>query len=134
MKDHDQIIRQVQKLTRDRLCNRTIECTGKEWPLNLAIELTGTRGRLIVAGFHQDGMRSVNVQMLNWRGIDMISAHERDPARYLSGIEQAIRAIERGRMYPFDLITHQYNLENLSEGFRDLQQRPDGFIKGIMII
>src|SRR5690625_6771295 len=38
MKDHDQIIRQVQKLTRDRLCNRTIECTGKEWPLNLAIE------------------------------------------------------------------------------------------------
>lgn len=134
MQDHEDIIRQVKQFTGGAFCSRTIECTGKEWPLNLSIAITGTRGKLIVAGFHQDGMRSVNVQMLNWRGIDLISAHERDPAQYIKGIKKSIQAIERGKMYPFDLITHQYSLENLSEGFQDLQKRPEGFIKGIVII
>lgn len=134
LKDHHDIIRQVEGLTKGEFCNRTIECTGVEWPLNLSIALTGTRGKLIVAGFHQDGMRSVDVQTLNWRGIDMISAHERDPARYINGIKKSIRAIESGKMYPFDLITHQYGLENLSEGFEDLKNRPEGFIKGVVII
>src|SRR5690606_23903059 len=69
MDDHYQIIEKVNQLTDHTFCERVIEATGKEWPLNLSIELTAEKGKLIVAGFHQDGMRSVNVQTLNWRGI-----------------------------------------------------------------
>lgn len=130
MKDHHQIIEEVKRITNGGFCDRSIECTGVEWPLNLAIELTATRGKLIVAGYHQDGMRSVNMQLLNWRGIDMINAHERDPAAYVDGIKKAIKAIQKGELYPFELFTHQFELKNLDRALNTLTARPEGFIKG----
>ena len=133
MDDHFRIIEAVKQLTEEKFCERVIEATGKEWPLNLSIELTAERGKLIVAGFHQDGMRNVNVQLLNWRGIDMISAHERDPKQYIKGIEAAIRAVEEGKMDPFPLFTHSFSLEDSEEAFQQLTQRPDGFIKALII-
>mgnify|MGYP001627228414 CR=1 FL=1 len=130
--DHYAIIKKVEKITAGTCCDRVIEVTGKEWPLNLSIELTKVRGKLIVAGFHQDGMRQVNVQELNWKGIDMISAHERDPQQYIQGIQKAIDAIKNGQMDPFPLFTHVFPLEKASEAFEHLQNRPDGFIKAIL--
>jgi threonine dehydrogenase-like Zn-dependent dehydrogenase len=133
MDDHYRIIEKVIELTNGKFCERVIEVTGKEWPLNLSIELTGERGKLIVAGFHQDGMRQVNVQMLNWRGIDMINAHERDPQQYIKGIKDAITAIEKGQMDPFPLFTHTFPLQFAQEAFRSLTERPDGFIKALIL-
>ncbi|HEU4495950.1 MAG TPA: hypothetical protein VFR70_02755, partial [Flavobacterium sp.] len=106
--------------------------TGKEWPLNLAIELASERGKLIVAGFHQDGMRQVNMQLLNWRGIDLISAHERDPKKYVEGIKEAIKAVEERRIFPFSLFTHKFPLEKLGDALKMAAERPDGFIKALI--
>ncbi len=133
MDDHYKIIEKVKELTGGNFCERVIECTGKEWPLNLSIELTGTRGKLIVAGFHQDGMRSLNVQMLNWRGIDMISAHERDPQKYISGIKDAVKAVEEGKMDPFPLFTHSFSLEEMDKAYKHLTERPEGFVKALIV-
>ena len=58
-------------------CKRVIEAAGAQATLGLAPALTGTYGRLIIAGYHQDGPRQVNVQLWNWRAIDVINAHER---------------------------------------------------------
>ena len=130
--DHWQIIQKVNNLTGGKFCERVIECTGKEWPLNLAGELTAERGKLIIAGFHQDGMRSVNVQLWNWRGLDVINAHERDPNVYLSGIAEAVKAVVNGRLNPQPLYTHEFSLENINEAFQLLQDRPDGFMKALI--
>jgi threonine dehydrogenase-like Zn-dependent dehydrogenase len=132
MNDHYKIIEKVKDLTNQSFCERVIECTGKEWPLNLSIELTSERGKLIVAGFHQDGMRNVNVQMLNWRGIDMISAHERDSEKYIDGIKAAIKAVEAGVLDPFPLFTHSFGLEEMDVAFQHLTDRPEGFIKALI--
>ncbi|GEO06359.1 oxidoreductase [Adhaeribacter aerolatus] len=130
--DHYQIIEKVKNLTGGNFCERVIECTGKEWPLNLAGELTAERGKLIIAGFHQDGMRSVNVQLWNWRGLDVINAHERDPKIYLSGISEAVKAVITGRLTPQPLYTHEFPLENMAEAFQLLNSRPDGFMKALV--
>lgn len=133
LENHQEIIDKGNELTNGEFCDKVIECTGIEWPLNLAIELTKIRGRLIIAGFHQDGMRSLNVQLLNWRGIDMISAHEREPSAHMEGMKKAVSAIEEGKLNPFPLFTDTYSLENLKQGFQDLESRKDGFIKGLLL-
>jgi len=133
MDDHYAIIENVKAITGGTFCERVIEATGKEWPLNLSIELTAERGKLIVAGFHQDGMRQVNMQLLNWRGIDLISAHERDPQVYIKGMTEAVTAIEQGRMDPFPYFTHRFGLEELEFAFDCLTNRPDGFVKALII-
>jgi len=52
MTDHPRIVEKVQQLTDGRGCDVVVEAIGKQWPLDLAGELTTERGRFIIAGNH----------------------------------------------------------------------------------
>jgi threonine dehydrogenase-like Zn-dependent dehydrogenase len=134
MDDHWAIIQQVRELTDGRMCERTIEAVGKQWPLDLAGELTRERGRLVIAGYHQDGPRQVNMQMWNWRGLDVINAHERDPAIYVQGIREAVEAVASGRLDPGPLYTHRYPLAQLDAALNATRDRPPGFVKALVML
>lgn len=113
--------------------DRVIEATGKPEPLDLAGRLTRVRGRLVVAGYHQDGQRSVDMQLWNWKGLDVINAHERDPEIYLRGVQAAVRAVGAGTIDPSPLYTHIFPLDSLAEAMQTLRERPDGFLKALVI-
>jgi threonine dehydrogenase-like Zn-dependent dehydrogenase len=132
MDDHTRIISAVSTLTQGRFCERVIEAVGKPWPLDLAGELTAERGRLIIAGYHQDGPRSINMQLWNWRGLDVVNSHERDPAVYRSGVEEALELIAAGRLDPSRLYTHRYPLERLAEALDATRDKPPGFVKALV--
>jgi threonine dehydrogenase-like Zn-dependent dehydrogenase len=134
MTDHNGIIEQVKALTGGKFCERVIEAVGKQWPLDLAAELTAERGKLIVAGYHQDGPRQVNMWLWNWRGIDVINAHERDPKAYIEGIREAVDAVASGRLDPSALYTHRYRLDQLDEALNATRDRPDGFLKALVTL
>ena len=89
-------------------------------------------GKLIVAGYHQDGPRQVNMQMWNWKGIDVINAHERDPQVAMQGIRDAVEAVASGRLDPSPLYTHRYGLGQLDEALNATRDRPDGFLKALV--
>jgi threonine dehydrogenase-like Zn-dependent dehydrogenase len=133
MDDHWRIIEAVKALTDGQLCSRVIEAVGKQWPLDLAAELTAERGRLVIAGYHQDGPRQVNMQLWNWRGLDVINAHERDPAVYVDGVARAVEAVVAGRLDPGPLLTHSYPLEELDAALAATRDRPDGFMKAVVV-
>ena len=126
------IIERVKELTGDALCERVIECVGKQWPLDLAGELVGFGGKLIVAGYHQDGPRQVNMQAWNWKGIDVINAHERDPAVQMQGIREAVEAVASGRLDPAPLYTGRYSLEQLGKALDATRDKPGGFVKALV--
>jgi threonine dehydrogenase-like Zn-dependent dehydrogenase len=132
MEDHHAIIEQVRALTGGAFCERVIEAVGKQWPLDLAGELTRVRGRLVIAGYHQDGPRQVNMQLWNWRGLDVVNAHERDPAEYLRGMREAVAAVASGRLDPTPLYTHRFPLAQLAAALDATRDRPDGFLKALV--
>lgn len=133
MDDHYRIIEDVRRLTGGVFCDRVIEAVGKQWPLDLAAELVRERGKLVIAGYHQDGPRQVNMQLWNWRGIDVINAHERDPDLYAQGVREAVEAVASGRLDPSSLYTHTYPLERLDAALDATRDRPDGFLKALVI-
>ena len=132
MDDHHGIIERVKELTGGIFCDRVIEAVGKQWPLDLAAELTRERGRLIVAGYHQDGPRQVNMWLWNWRGLDVINAHERDREVYMQGIREAVAAVASGRLDPSALYTHTFPLDRLDDALDATRDRPDGFLKALV--
>ena len=134
MDDHNRIIERVKELTGGVFCDRVIEAVGKQWPLDLAAELTRERGRLIVAGYHQDGPRQVNMWLWNWRGLDVINAHERDRAVYMQGIREAVAAVASGRLDPRSLYTHTFPLDRLDDALDATRDRPDGFLKALVTL
>jgi threonine dehydrogenase-like Zn-dependent dehydrogenase len=134
MDDHRRVLEQVKALTHGAFCERVIEATGKQWPLDLAGELTGFGGRMVVAGFHQDGPRSVNMQLWNWRGIEVVNAHERDRAVCVQGMREAVAAVVRGHLDPSPLYTHRFMLDDLNSALRAVATRPPGFTKGLILM
>ena len=134
MHDHYEIIERVRELTGGTFCDRVIEAVGKQWPLDLAAELTREGGRLVIAGYHQDGPRQVNMQLWNWRGLDVINAHERDPAVYIDGIRRAVDAVASAELDPAPLFTHRYPLERLGEALDATRDRPEGFVKALVVM
>ncbi|MBA3968751.1 MAG: zinc-binding dehydrogenase [Gemmatimonadetes bacterium] len=133
MDDHDGIINQVRELTDGVFCDRVIEAVGKQWPLDLAGEITRERGRMMIAGYHQDGPRQVNMQLWNWRGLDVINAHERDPQVYLDGMRAAVDAVASGQLDPSPLYTHTFQLDQLGDALDATRDRPDGFLKALVL-
>lgn len=134
LEDHYGIINRVGELTGGVFCDVTIEAIGKQWPLDLAAELTRERGRLVIAGYHQDGPRQVNMQLWNWRGFDIASAHERDPAVYAQGVREAVEAVASGRLDIEPLLSHTYPLDRLGEALDATRDRPDGFLKALVTL
>lgn len=128
----EEVLDEVRCLTSGRLCDRVIEATGKAEPLDVASELAREYARLLIAGYHQDGPRQVNMQLWNYRALDVINAHERDPRIALRGMRAAIAAIEEGWLDPTPLYTHRFPLSQLGDAFETLLARPDGFMKALI--
>jgi threonine dehydrogenase-like Zn-dependent dehydrogenase len=133
MGDHARIVEAVNRITDGTGVDRAIEVVGLQGPLDLAAELTRIRGRLVIAGYHQDGPRQVNMQLWNWRGLDVINAHEREPAMYVDGIRGAVEAVASGALNPTMLYTHTFELDQLDEAFEVMKARPDGFLKALVV-
>jgi threonine dehydrogenase-like Zn-dependent dehydrogenase len=112
---------------------RVIEATGVQSGLDLATEIISEYGRLIIAGYHQDGIRNINMQQWNWKAIDVINAHERDPQKYISGLKDAIQLTEKGILRPGELITHQFDFRDINKAFDFLEHKPEGFLKGVIV-
>ena len=132
--DPEQVKKIVMEMTFGRGCDCVVEAVGNQPALDLATELTSERGRLVIAGYHQDGPRQVNMQLWNWRGLDVINAHERDPQVYVRGMKEAIVAIAAGQLDPAPLYTHRFTLDQLSDAFTAITERPPDFMKGLLIL
>lgn len=107
---------------------RVIECAGTQSALDTASRLVATGGVLVVAGFHQDGPRTVDMQSWNWRGIDVVNAHERDRSVVVECMREAAAGI-------FDLdrlVTHRLPLARLADAFELARTRPPGFVKAVV--
>ncbi|HEY8206376.1 MAG TPA: zinc-binding dehydrogenase [Myxococcaceae bacterium] len=127
-----EVLKAVQSLTAGAWCDVAIECAGAQEPLDLCGELLRHRGRLVIAGYHQDSPRPVNLQLWNWRGLDVINAHERDPAVCAEGVRIAMDAVARGQLNPSALYTHSFPLEELPRALAALRDRPEGFLKALV--
>ena len=130
--DADAVVAAAEDLTGGVLCDRVVEATGLQAPLDLAARLVRVRGRLIVAGYHQDGQRTVDMGLWNWRGIDVVNAHEREQAMYVRGMQEAADAVAIGWLDPQPLYTHDFALADIGDAFATALQRPDGFVKALV--
>ncbi|MBV8084341.1 MAG: alcohol dehydrogenase catalytic domain-containing protein [Chloroflexi bacterium] len=109
-----------------------VEAAGAQQALDHATWLTRERGRLVIAGYHADGPRAVNMQSWNWKGLDVINAHERDPRVYMRNLGLALDVVERERLEVQRFITHEWPLSRAGEALTAAERHPEGYIKGVV--
>ena len=74
------------------------------------------------------------MQLWNWRGLDVVNAHERAPAVYAAGMREAVDAVASGRLDPSPLYTNTYPLEQLGAALDATRDRPGGFMKALVML
>jgi threonine dehydrogenase-like Zn-dependent dehydrogenase len=109
-----------------------IEAAGTQSALDTAASLVAERGVLVIAGFHQDGPRTIDLQSWNWRGFDVVNAHERDPRAYIRGLREAVGLAARRELDISSLVTHRLDLVDLGGAFTLAAERPAGFLKAVV--
>lgn len=109
-----------------------IEASGSQKGLELAGEMTAVHGTLSIVGWHQNGSRSINMELWNWKGITVINAHERRNRVHVECLKAGLRLIESGLFNMRDMITHQYGLDELDLAFEASKNKPNGFIKAMI--
>ena len=70
------------------------------------------------------------MQLWNWRGLDVINAHERDPAIYLDGMQAAVDAVESGLARPAPALHAPFALEQLGDALNDEHDAPGRLHEG----
>jgi threonine dehydrogenase-like Zn-dependent dehydrogenase len=110
-----------------------VEAAGTQGALDTASQLVRERGLLVIAGFHQDGRRTIDLQDWNWRGIDVVNAHERDLDVRVDAVREAVRLVAAGDLDPSRLYTHSFPLSRLEDAFEAARARPTGFVKALML-
>jgi len=100
----------------------------------MAGNITGVHGILSIVGWHQNGPRTINMELWNWKGITVINAHERRNEVHVACMKEALTMIEAGRFNMKDMITHEFKLDEVDKAYNVLVNKPEGFIKGVVKI
>ncbi|HYF93279.1 MAG TPA: zinc-binding dehydrogenase [Symbiobacteriaceae bacterium] len=106
-----------------------VEASGTQGGLTLAGDLVRIRGRLVIYGYHQGAPRQVNMQQWNWKGLDVINAHERDHRVYVAGLKAGLDLAAQGKVSIGEMITHRFPLSRINEAFAFAHDRPPGYVK-----
>lgn len=119
----------------NRGCGVVFEFAGKPDALNLAASMTAVHGHLTIGGFHnsQGGLRTVNMELWNWKAITVLNGHERRVSVHKEAQTEFINDSARDELHSADLVTHQYPLEEINRAFEDQLNRPTGFMKGVIV-
>lgn len=125
---------QIMELTNGRGCDTVVEAVGLQSALDVASDVLAESGRLVIAGFHQDGLRNIDLCKWNWKGIDIVNAHERKGQTVMQSMREAVSMVESGRWNPFDLLTHSAPLDQLEEAMNWMERRPGEFMKGYVTL
>ncbi len=122
----------IGRVTGDRGCDVVVEAVGAQAALDLASAAVRESGRLVIAGFHQDGTRTVDLCAWNWRGLEVVNAHERDLRTRVEGVAEAARLVAAGLLDPAPLC-RAFPLDALADAFQAMEDRPDGFVKAVVL-
>lgn len=123
----------VQELTDGKGADASFEVTGAQAPLQMLGEITRMSGKVVIVGYHQGGLRQINLAYWNWMAFQIINAHFRDIHVIQRGMRIGMRLLTSGRLSLDGLVTHRFSLADVNEAFRIAHEKPLGFVKSTVI-
>lgn len=109
------------------------EVSGTQAGLTMAGEMTKAHGTLSIVGYHADGMRTIDMGLWNWKGVNVINAHERRNDHLMRCMRAGLDLIGKGKLDMASLVTHTYPLHRVDDAFRAMRDKPRGFIKAAVL-
>ncbi len=107
-----------------------MEFAGTEDGLQLAGELVKAHGRLGIGGYHNDGPRSIDYKLWNFKAITTINCHERRILWEAGLCQRCLDLLSKG-LWKFTGVykDHIYTMEQFDQANEDMAVHANNFIK-----
>lgn len=128
------LLTQFQDWDSDRGMNVVVEASGTQAGLTLAGKMVRAHGMLSIIGFHQGGDRQVDVEMWNWKAIDVVNAHVRRREDLLESMRIGLELEAKGLIDLGSLVTHRFSLDEVDQAYTALRDKPPGFVKAVVTL
>ncbi len=121
------------QLGRNHGVDVAIEASGTQPGLTLAGQMVREHGVLSIVGYHQGGDRQVDMELWNWKALDVTNAHERRFAYLMDCMRRGLDLVSTGKIDMAPLVTHRFSLYHVDDAFAALLAKPAGFRKAIVV-
>jgi 2-desacetyl-2-hydroxyethyl bacteriochlorophyllide A dehydrogenase len=124
----------VKEMTDGRGADASFEVTGAQAPLQMLGEVTRMSGKVVIVGYHQGGLRQINLAYWNWMAFQIINAHFREVSTIMRGMRIGMRLLTSGRLTLDGLVTHRFQLNEIGQAFQTAHDKPEGFVKSTVVM
>lgn len=125
----------IRQITNGHMADFVIEGTGIPGLLDTAQDLlkAGRGSRLILMSSHHGPSREFDFRKAIDRGLEIIVAHPPYSVDERDDFRRAVLYINNGTFQNKALVTHEYPLSQIQRAFEELDKKPEGFMKGIVV-
>ena len=106
-----------------------MEFTGTEDGLQLAGQMVKAHGRLGIGGYHNDGMRSIDFMLWNFKAFTAINCHERRINYEADLCRRCMELLSKG-IWKFTGVTKIFDMKDFDMVSEMMEHHTDNFIKG----
>ena len=124
----------IRELTEGHMADFVIEGTGIPALLDGCQDwLRSGRGRLIVMSAYETGPSTFDFRKSVAKSIDVHVAHPGHSLNPMDDMRRAITLVNCGTFHVKELVSHEYKLSEIQTAFENLEHKPRGFLKGIVV-
>ena len=109
-----------------------VEFAGTESALQLAGDMVCAHGRLGIGGYHNDGPRTIDYGLWNFKALTAVNCHERRIMWEVDLSRRCLTMLSQGVWKFTGLAYHVYDMEEFDKASEDMEQHANGFIKGLV--
>jgi threonine dehydrogenase-like Zn-dependent dehydrogenase len=127
--------KRIEEITEGHLADFVIEGTGVPALLNSAqryLRRTG-RGRLLLMSSHESICKEFDFREAIGRGSRIISPHPAYSADQADDLRRAVSLMNRGVFRVEEVVSHVFSLDDIQTAFETLENKPAGYMKGIVV-
>jgi threonine dehydrogenase-like Zn-dependent dehydrogenase len=107
-----------------------VEFTGTEDGLALAADMVCAHGTLGIAGYHNDGVRTLDFKLINMKAVNIQNCHERRIEYEATLAARALKLLASGQWRFTGVTNHIYSAQEFDRANMDMDSHRDNFIKG----
>lgn len=133
-KDED-VDKKISEITNGAMADFVIEGTGIPSLLNTSIGYIrrSGKGRLVLMSSHETSCKEFDFRGAIDRSIQIIVPHSMYSSSQADDMRRAANYLNNGVFKMEELITHSFSLDHIQEAFETLENKPAGYIKGIVM-
>ena len=128
----ENVVEKIMEITGGTMCDFVIEGTGIPKLMETAFDYLRKAGRLIIMSSYEKPFDSLDFRTAIKKSIQIFVAHPTSTKFQDDDMRRAVGLINNGTFNNKEIITHRFKLEEIDKAFETLENKPAGYIKGVI--